>query len=403
MMFIAKRGRPCMSESSKDLFDHPVLGYGFRSFFILGPLYSVISMLIWGGFYGGYTTPPLFMVDPVSWHAHEMIYGFTMAIVAGFLLTAVANWTESTPVQGFHLLGLCLLWLAGRVVMNFDLGFPEIAVLVFEGAFILALAFSLSIPLFKNWDKRNFVFLVLLSILFACDMVFLVTKERTSLYVAVMIIVSMISLIGGRIIPAFTVDALQERGEEAHETPQGKLDVLAILSLVLIILALVFVKQEEAILAGTAFLSTIIHALRLRRYQTRRILNDPMVWILHVGYSWVILGLFLIGVSALGFLPFSIALHAFTAGAIGSMTLGMMCRVTLAHTGRKKVATNLTKLIFLLLQCAAFMRVFGLMIAPDYSIEWIIGSAMLWVLCFALYILIYFPMLWKPDLDEQVA
>ena len=392
-----------MPEPSKLVLAHPVLRYGFRLFFLLGALYSIISLLIWGGFYAGLVTPPLFMVDPVSWHAHEMIYGFTMAIVAGFLLTAVANWTDSTPVRGFHLLGLGLLWLTGRVVMNFDLGFPEVVILIFEGAFILTLAFSLSIPLFKTWDKRNFVFLVLLTILFACDMLFLITKERTSLYVAVIIIVAMISLIGGRIIPAFTVDALQQRGEEVHETPQGRLDVLAILSLLLIILVLVFFNQEEAILAGAAFLSAIIHALRLRRYHTHRILDDPMVWILHVGYSWVILGLFLTGVSALGFLPFSIALHAFTAGAIGSMTIGMMCRVTLGHTGRDKIATDLTKLSFFLMQGAAFMRVFGLMIAPDYSIEWIIGSATLWILCFALYILIYAPMLWKPDLDELVA
>lgn len=389
-----------MPEPSRGIFDHPVLGYGFRSFFILGALYSIASLLIWGGFYAGVVTPPLFMVDPVSWHAHEMIFGYTLAIVAGFLLTAVANWTDCAPVRGFHLLGLCLLWLAGRVVMNFDLGFPKVAVLAFEGAFILALAFSLSFPLFKTWDKRNFVFLVLLSILFACDMVFLMTKERTSLYVAVLVIVTMISVIGGRVIPAFTVDALEERGEEAHETPQGKLDVLAILSLVLIILALVFAKQEKAVLAGTAFLSAIIHALRLRRYQTLRILDDSMVWILHVGYSWVILGLFLTGVSALGYLPFSIALHAFTAGAIGSMTIGMMCRVTLGHTGRDKIATGLTKLSFYLMQGAALLRVFGMMIAPDHSIEWILGSSALWIICFALYIFIYAPMLWKPDLDE---
>ena len=392
-----------MSEPSRGVFAHPVLGYGFRLFFILGALYSIISLLIWGGFYAGLATPPLFMVDPVSWHAHEMVYGYTMAIVAGFLLTAVANWTDSTPVRGFHLLGLGLLWLAGRIVMNFDLGFPAVVVLIFEGAFILALALSLSIPLLKTWDKRNFIFLVLLSVLFACDMLFLITKERTSLYVAVIIIVTMISLIGGRIIPAFTVDALEERGEEAHETPQGKLDVLAILSLVLIILALVFAKQKETVLAGTAFISAIIHALRLRRYHTQRILDDPMVWILHVGYSWVILGLFLLCISALSFIPFSVALHAFTAGAIGSMTLGMMCRVTLGHTGRSKVATSLTKLSFYLMQCAIFIRVFGLLIAPDYSIEWIISSSVLWVLSFALYIWVYSPMLWKPDLDEQVA
>ena len=389
-----------MPEPSKGVLAHPVLGYGFRLFFLLGALYSIISLLIWGGFYAGFVIPPLFMVDPVSWHAHEMIYGFTLAIVAGFLLTAVANWTDSTPVRGFHLLGLGLLWLGGRIVINFDLGLPEVVILIFEGAFVITLAFSLSIPLIKTWDKRNFVFLVLLAILFACDMLFLVTKERTPLYVAVIIIVAMISLIGGRVIPAFTEDALELRGEQVQETSQGRLDVLAILSLLLIILVLVFFKQEETFLAGAAFLSAIIHALRMRRYHTLRILDDPMVWVLHVGYSWVILGLFLLCVSALGYVPFSIALHAFTAGAIGSMTLGMMCRVTLGHTGRSKVATNLTRLSFYLLQCAIFIRVFGLLIAPDYSIEWIISSSILWTISFALYILIYSPMLLQPDLDE---
>ena len=194
-----------MPEPSRSVFDHPFLGRGFRPFFLLGALYSVVSLLIWGGFFAGHGTPPSFMIDPVSWHAHEMIFGFTMAIVAGFLLTAVANWTGGAPVRQIHLAGLCAFWLAGRVVMNFDLGLSEIAVIVVEGAFILTLAFSLSIPLLKSWNKRNFVFLVLLSILFACDMTFFITQESTSLYVSVMIIVAMISLIGGRIIPAFTV------------------------------------------------------------------------------------------------------------------------------------------------------------------------------------------------------
>jgi len=392
-----------MPGPSSGVFDHPFLGRGFRPFFLVGALYSVVSLLIWGGFFAGYVTPPSFMIDPVSWHAHEMIYGFTMAIVAGFLLTAVANWTGGAPVRQIHLAVLCALWLAGRVVMNFDLGLPEITVIVVEGAFILTLALSLPIPLLKCWNKRNFVFLVLLSILFACDMTFFITKESTSLYVAVMIIIAMISLIGGRIIPAFTVAALHVRGEEADQTPQGKLDVLALLSLALIILTLVFIGQQGAVLAATAFLSAIIHALRLRRYHTRRILGDPMVWILHAGYGWVIVGLLFIGVSALGFLPFSISLHAFTAGAIGSMTLGMMCRVALAHTGRNLNATKLTILSFLLLQCAALLRVFGLVIAPEYTAELVIGSAVLWALSFALYILIYAPILWKPRPDGLAA
>ena len=267
----------------------------------------------------------------------------------------------------------------------------------------MTLALSLSMPLFKKWNKRSFVFLVLLSILFSCDMTFLITQDRTSLYIALMIIVAMISLIGGRVIPAFTVVAIHGRGEKAKQTPQEKLDVMAFLSLALIILVLMFIGQEGAILAVTAFISALIHAIRMRRYHTRRILGDPMILILHVGYGWVIVGLLLLGVTALNILPFSISLHAFTVGAIGSMTLGMMCRLALAHTGRNLNATKLTVLIFALLQCAAFMRVFGLVIAPDITEQWLIGSAMLWALCFFLYILIYVPILWKPDLDERVA
>jgi uncharacterized protein involved in response to NO len=389
-----------MAESHKGLFDHPLLGYGFRPFFLLGALYTIISMFIWGGFYAGHVTPPIFMMDPVSWHAHEMIYGYTLAIVSGFLLTAVANWTDSPPTQKIHLAGLYVLWLAGRVVMNFNLSLPDSIILVCEGAFIPALALTLAIPLFKDWNKRNFIFLVLLSILFACDMAFIVSKERTSLYIAVMLIISMISLIGGRIIPAFTVDALEERGEKAEETSQTTLDVLALLSLASIALTLLFAAQEKHVLAITAFLSAIIHALRLRHYHTRRILNIPMVWILHAGYSWLILGLLLLSGSALGFLPFSVALHAFTSGAIGSMTIGMMCRVALGHTGRSKIATKLTILSFVLVQCAALMRVFGLVIVPSYSIGWIISSATLWAFAFALYVVGYAPMLSKPALDE---
>ncbi|GJL85399.1 MAG: short-chain dehydrogenase [Micavibrio sp.] len=385
------------------LLDSPILGRGFRPFFLLGAAYSVLNLLIWGGFYAGYITPPTVFSDPVSWHAHEMIYGFALAIVAGFLLTAVANWTGCAPARQLHLAGLCALWLVGRIVMNFDLGLPDSAVFITEGAFIPALAISLSIPLLKSRNKRNFVFLALLTILFSCDIVFLVTEDRTPLTIAVMVIVSMISLVGGRVIPAFTVAALRRRGEEAFQTPQNTLDILALLSLVLIILALVFVGTQGLILAGVAFTSAIIHLLRMRRYHTQKILNDPMVWILHIGYIWVIAGLFLIGLAGLNILPFSTALHALTAGAIGSMTLGMMCRVALGHTGRNLIATKATTTSFILMQTAAFMRVLGPVSLPDHINLWIIGSAFLWAACYIIYIFVYVPTLWQPRPDGRPA
>ncbi|MGP0564471.1 MULTISPECIES: NnrS family protein [unclassified Nitrospina] len=392
-----------MQDSSKGPLAHPFLQNGFRPFFLLGALYSVTNLLIWGGFFAGHRPPPTFMLDPVQWHAHEMVFGYTIAIVSGFLLTAVANWTGRNPAGPMHLAGLAALWLAGRVVMQFDLGLPETVIILVEGSFILALALTLSLPLLKSWNKRNFVFLVLLSILLACDTTFLVTKDSPPLYVAVMIIVAMISLIGGRVIPSFTVAALHQRGEKARQVPQEKLDILALLSLALVILAFVFADEEGTFLAGASFFSAIIHALRMRRYHTHRILRDPMALILHIGYGWVIAGLILTGFSALGSVPFPTSLHAFTAGAIGSMTLGMMSRVPLAHTGRTVRATRLTILSFILLQGSALMRVLGPIMDPDNTVNWIMGSATLWAFCFAFYILAYTPILWKPELERQGA
>lgn len=385
------------------IFDHPVLGRGFRLFFLLGALYSVLNLLLWGGFYAGYVVPPSILPDPVSWHAHEMIYGFTLAIVAGFLLTAVANWTGGAPARQMHLMALCIVWLAGRMVMNFDLNLPSLAILAIEGAFIPALALSLSVPLLKSWNKRNFVFLGLLSVLFICDLAFLVTEDRTPLYVAVMVIAAMISLIGGRVIPAFTVAALRRRGEEAFQTPQGKLDVLALASLVLVVGILLLMGAQTVLFAVCAFVSALIHAVRMRVYHTRKILDDPMVWILHAGYGWMVAGLFFMGLAGLEILPFSMALHALTAGAIGTMTLGMMCRVALGHTGRNLIANWPTCFSFILMQGAASLRVFGPVMLPAYLDLWIISSAFLWSLCFGIYIFVYAPILWQPRPDGRPA
>ena len=381
------------------LFEHPFLGRGFRPFFLLAALYSVISLLLWGGFYAGHVVPPLVLSDPVSWHAHEMIYGFTMAVVAGFLLTAVANWTSGAPARQIHLGGLCLIWLAGRLVMNFELGLPLWLAYSIEAAFIPVLAFSLALPLLRSWNKRNFVFLGLLSILFACDLWFFISESRQPLYIALLMILIMISLIGGRIIPAFTVAALRRRGEEAYQNAQPKLDILALVSLVALGLIWAFAGFDNPVFSGFAFLSAIVHGLRLCRYHTKRILNDPMVWILHAGYGWLVIGLLMLGFAGLGMATLSIALHALTAGSIGSMTLGMMCRVTLGHTGRNLRAGPVTVLSFILMQITGITRVFGPLLMPEQTNNWIIGSAALWAACFTLYVPVYAPMLWtlRPD------
>ena len=384
------------------LFEHPFLGRGFRPFFFLGALYSVISLVLWGGFYAGYIVPPYFMIDAVSWHAHEMIYGFSMAIVAGFLLTAVANWTGGAPARQMHLAGLCLLWLLGRVVMHFDFGLPAWAIIAVESAFIPALALPLAIPLIRSWNKRNFIFLTLLSVLFASDLWFLLTINMAALHAALMMILIMISLIGGRIIPAFTVAALRRKGIETYQTPQIKMDVAALVSLVAVALCLVFAKGTP-ILGIAAGVSCLIHGLRMRHYHTLKTFDDPLVWILHAGYCWLVVGLGLLALTGFGALGVAAVIHALTAGAIGSMILGMICRVTLGHTGRDLKLGALTTLSFFAIQVTAIARVFGPIFMPDHMNEWVIGSAALWSLCFAAYLWVYTPMLFTARPDGQVA
>lgn len=385
------------------LFEHPFLGRGFRPFFFAGAVYTVFSVLLWGGFYAGHAELPEILHDPVGWHAHEMIYGFTMAIVAGFLLTAVANWTGGAPARQLHLAGLVVLWTAGRAVLNLDTGMPEWAVYGIAASFIPVLAVSLALPLLKSRNIRNFVFLGLLLVLFICEIAYFVTGKIIPLYLAVFIILAMVSLIGGRVIPAFTVAALRRKGETAYPTPQPKADIAALLSLLAMAAALLVFGAVHNIFAALAFVAATIHGWRMRYYLTGRVWHDPMLWILHLGYAWLVFGLFCAGFAGLGLMSFSTALHALTVGAIGSMTLGMMCRVALGHTGRDLTASPVTILAFVLMQLAALLRVGGVIAMPEEASLWIAGTAGLWAACFLLYLSVYAPILWKARPDGAAA
>jgi uncharacterized protein involved in response to NO len=384
------------------LFAHPFLARGFRPFFFFGSLYSALCLLVWGGFYAGVIVPGPSFLDPVSWHAHEMIFGFTIAIVAGFLLTAVANWTGGAPARQLHLALLCMLWMVARLVVNIDMGLPSWLTMLLTTAFIPALAISLSIPLIRSWSKRNFIFLTLLTVLFAADLCFLLTLSRTPLYVALMMILTMVSLIGGRIIPSFTVAALRRKGVMAFQTDQPRTDFIALITLIATTLALTF-APNTIWLSGAAGAAAAIHALRMRHYHTLPAMRDPMLWILHVGYSWLVLGLLMLALTGLGVTAIASVIHALTAGCIGSMCLGMMCRVTLGHTGRQQHASKLTVIAFSLVQAAALFRVFGPMVLPNQMSTLIIVSAALWSAAYGLYFIGYAPMLVSQRVDNQEA
>jgi len=376
----------------------PLLGRGFRPFFLLGAAYAVIALLGWlsawlgGSSHGGFS--------PVIFHGHEMIFGFTMAIVAGFLLTAVASWTSWSPVRGWHLAGLAGLWIAGRTaVWTGEAMFIDLA-------FIPALAISLGVPLFKARNKRNFLFLGLLTALFAADLAIHfghAGHARQGLYAATLLIIAMISIIGGRIIPAFTVAAMRRRGIELRATLQPRADMLALASLALVIASQLFLSPLSPVSGALALASGVIHAWRMRHFHVRHSLSDPMLWSLQIGYAWVVVGLALTGLAGFGIIGASTALHALTAGAIGGMTLAMMARVARGHTGRALTAGSTTTIALILVNLGALARVFGPLVEPAMTQDWILGSGIAWAAAFAIYLMRHTAMLMRRRPDGQPA
>ena len=380
----------------------PLLGRGFRPFFLLAAISAVLTVPTWVLLFTGSIAPLQLLPDPLLWHVHEMIYGYAMAVIAGFLLTAVANWTGWAPVRGLHLLLLVLLWLAGRLVIFIPV-FPSWLVISVQLAFIPALAISLFVPLYKSRNIRNYVFLALLSLLFTFELLFLVSGELKILHLSVLVIMTMISLIGGRIIPAFTVSALRQRGFDVRNIDQPRADKLTLLSWLILATLIYALGDNSTWVALAAFFVAALLLLRMRHYHTLKALSDPLLWILHGAYIWLIIGLILLAMHALDLIDSGPVWHAFTVGALGSAVIGMMARVTLGHTGRPLVCVPMTILSFYLMQIAALSRTFGIIILPDYYIPLLCLSAAAWMLAFVLYLIVYCPILSRPRLDGQPA
>ncbi|MCE9507611.1 MAG: NnrS family protein [Alphaproteobacteria bacterium] len=392
-----------------DFFEIPFLGRGFRPFFLLGAIYAVLMVAAWVFFATGAAEAPVSWNSPALWHAHEMIYGFTLASLAGFLLTAVATWTGGAPVRQIHLALLCLVWAAGRVSFWYPYA-PPVILSIIDLSFIPLLAASLAVPLIRAWNKRNFVFLSMLALLFLGNLHMHLAAggyggdPRLTAYAAVLVVMMVISLVGGRIIPSFTVASLRMQGKVRYQTDQGKTDVAALLLLLALSISLMTSGLESGITAAFAMAAALVHLWRMRFWHSPETGSDPMVWILHVGYLWLVAGLLTLGLHGLKLVEqASLALHMLTVGCIGSMTLGMMARVALGHTGRPIAASSPVVLAFWLMQGAALARCFAILIgAADYRL-WIGASGLLWVAAFIIYLAVYAPMLLGPRPDGLEA
>jgi uncharacterized protein involved in response to NO len=367
--------------------NHIVFQKGFRPFFLFGGIWAVCLVPWWAFTYQQPMTgePGL---ESISWHSHEMIFGFTMAIIAGFLLTAVENWTSRPTARGPFLALLVGLWMIGRMV---GLGGAAAAIAgLADLLFLPVLTVAIAIPLFLAQSKRNYFLLSILPLLWLCDLhLHLRTSGllpqsflRTDL-VAVDLIVVVLVIITGRIVPLFTRNALADESIR----PVPGLSVAAIISVIVVALIEVaapggYVMAVAASVAGLLVLGRSVH------WGFQKTLGKPILWVLHLGHAWIWLGLLLKAASAAGMpIQSSVATHALTAGAIGTLTLGMMARVTLGHTGRPLQVSPTMTIAFVAISASALLRVFGPWLRADLTRTALISSATLWSLAFALYVL----------------
>jgi uncharacterized protein involved in response to NO len=377
-----------------------ILSYGFRPFFLLGSLYAAFSILLWLPIYSG-QIESLSAFAPVDWHIHEMLFGYLAAIVTGFLLTAIPNWTGRLPVLGLPLLVLTALWLAGRIAVFFSAVIGWRLAAIIDVSFLLAVAAAAGREIVTGRNWRNLKVLVPLAVLATANAGFHVEAHfegmaDISRRLGIAAAVLLISLIGGRIIPSFTRNWLVRENPGRLPAPFDRLDI-ATLAVSVVALAAWTILPDSKLAGALLAAASVAQAMRLSRWAGDRTLRDPLVLILHLAYAFVPLGLGLIALSI--FLPDTVpvaaGLHALGGGAIGSMTLAVMTRATLGHTGRELKAGKAELFVFASILLAGSCRVVAAFAPHLEAIEF---AGLLWIAAFAGFAAAYGPALVRPKL-----
>jgi uncharacterized protein involved in response to NO len=372
-----------------------LFSYGFRPFFLLGSAYAAIGVLIWLPVYFGEAEVPTGFI-PRDWHVHEMLYGYLAAVISGFLLTAIPNWTGRLPLQGRPLLVLVAVWAAGRIAVSFSATTGAAFAGVVDSCFLLLMVAAVAREIVAGRNWRNLVVLVPVGGLAAGNIGFHVEAAlrghaEYSAKVAIVAIVTLIMIIGGRVVPSFTRNWLARRGPGRLPAPLGRFDAVALITSVLALLLWIVVPLGIAT-AIVLLSAAALNALRLARWAGERTFADRLVLILHVGFAFVPLGFLLSGLAALDVVPYGAGIHAWMAGAAGTMTLAVMTRASLGHTGRPLVASRVTELIYAAVVLGAAFRI-AAVLAPPHAPILLHGAAIGWVLAFGGFVLLFGPIL----------
>lgn len=383
---------------------HPFLRGGFRPFFFGAATWAVIAIALWLCVLAGEISLPT-LFDAIAWHRHEMLFGFVGAAVAGFLLTAIPNWTGRLPIAGKPLLSLFGLWAAARVAVLFSslIGFWPAAILD-VGLFVsLALLAAREVIASRNGNVPIVGLVLLFGLADAADYggaAGLIPAD-VGWRGAIALVIVMISVIGGRIIPSFTRNwMVKQRMTDGLPTQPQTLDVLIIASTAVALLF--WLAFPDRHLTGLMLiLASAAQAIRLARWGGIRTMKDPLVLVLHLGYLWVSIGLLLLGVAIAGFdVPQSAGVHALTAGAMTTMILAVMTRASLGHTARKLKASPMTVAGYACVTLGAVLRVAASLGLGAYGVMLNIAGAF-WGAALLLFLIVYRPILWGPRLGEQ--
>jgi uncharacterized protein involved in response to NO len=374
---------------------------GFRPFFLLSGLWAFCAVPLWILAFAGNTTLPVLLTGPV-WHAHEMVFGFGMATVAGFLLTAVPNWTGRMPLQGAPLIGLVALWIAGRLAMLTSAWLGPLPAAIIDLAFPVAFLLVIGREILTGRNWRNLPVLAALSVLLIANLLVhvgaLEIRDTGSLgnRLGIATLLALITLIGGRIVPSFTRNWLAKQRPNVRSPESfGRVDQGA-MAVTLLALCAWTIVPGSSLTAVLALLAAVANAVRLRRWRGFSVLAEPLLWVMHLGYAWLTVGLLLVaGGSVVELLSPTAALHALTVGAIGTMTLGVMTRATLGHTGRALTAGSGTTIAFGLVSVSATIRVLAPMLPPEY-LPLLDLSAAAWSGAFGLFVVLYAGLLTTP-------
>lgn len=383
----------------------PVLRGGFRPFFFAAACWALVVIALWIGALSGRVELPTYM-DPLAWHRHEMLFGFLGSAIAGFLLTAIPNWTGRLPIAGARLALLFALWLMARLALLFSAHTGTVPAVILDVGFPSALAFVAAREVLAA-KNRNFPIVIAVSLFAIANGLDHVEALGFDLNpglgwrAGLALVLMLISLIGGRIIPSFTRNWLAKQGVEKRLPGQpGPFD-MATLAVSGTALAGWAAVPDAKIVGALLVVAGALHAIRLARWSGMKTIRDPLVFILHISYAWLPLGLLLLGASAFVWcIPASSALHALSAGAMASMTLAVMTRATLGHTGRPLVADRGTQLIYLLVTLGAILRFAAPILPFDYMQSIAVAGAM-WGGAFLLYACVYGTKLLGPRPDGR--